>query len=167
MCVYVCVCVIFLLHSIVLFYSSILLLWYVGYDDFISMNNVFVFVLIIIIFLLVLSLANMKMNILEKSPFSISHELFYFSLFLLFVYFCISSIYIFLINFWWISVYLSSGVYIVSLTLILFFVPSLSQSVGISFCDSFSFYFTLYHSRSLYDITRFDMIYCIIWYCIW
>ena len=49
-CVCVCVCVIFLHHSVVLFYSSILLLWYVGYDDFISMNNVFVFVLIIIIF---------------------------------------------------------------------------------------------------------------------
>ena len=32
-CVCVCVCVIFLHHSIVLFYSSILLLWYVGYDD--------------------------------------------------------------------------------------------------------------------------------------
>ena len=49
-CVCVCVCffVIFLHHSVVLFSSSILLLWYVGYDDFISMNNVFVFVLIII-----------------------------------------------------------------------------------------------------------------------
>ena len=49
-CVCVCVCVIFLHHSVVLFYSSILLLWYVGYDHFISMSNVFVFVLIIIIF---------------------------------------------------------------------------------------------------------------------
>ena len=49
-CTCVCVCVIFLHHSVVLFYSSILLLWYVDYDDFISMNNVFVFVLIIIIF---------------------------------------------------------------------------------------------------------------------
>ena len=48
-CVCVCVCVIFLhdiiwsVKSVVLFYSSILLLWYVGYDDFISMNNVFVY----------------------------------------------------------------------------------------------------------------------------
>ena len=75
-----CVCVIFFHDSVVLFYSSILLLWYIGYDDFISMNNVFVFVLIIIILLLVLSLANMKMNILEKSPFSISYGLLYFSL---------------------------------------------------------------------------------------
>ena len=49
-CVCVCVCVMFLHHSVVLFYSSILLLWYVGHDDFISKNNVFVFVLIIIIF---------------------------------------------------------------------------------------------------------------------
>ena len=98
-CVCVCVCVVFLHHSVVLFYSSILLLWYVGYDDFISMNNVFVFVLIILIFLLVLSLANMKMNILEKSPFSISDEFLYFSLFLHFIYFCISSKYIFLINY--------------------------------------------------------------------
>ena len=49
-CVCVCVCVIFLHHSVILFSSSILLLWYVGYDDFISMNNVFVIVLIIIIF---------------------------------------------------------------------------------------------------------------------
>ena len=99
-CTCVCVCVIFLLHSIVLFYSSILLLWYVGYDDFISMNNVYVFVSIIIISLLVLSLANMKTNILEKSLFSISDEFLYFSLFLHFIYFyfCISSIYIFLIN---------------------------------------------------------------------
>ena len=39
---------------------------------------------IIIIFLLVLLLANMKMNILEKSLFSISHELLYSSLFLLY-----------------------------------------------------------------------------------
>ena len=36
----ICVCYIFLHHSVVLFYSSILLLWYIGYDDFISMNNV-------------------------------------------------------------------------------------------------------------------------------
>ena len=66
-CTSVCVCVIFLHHSVILFYSSILLLLYVGYDDFISMSNVFVFVFvsIIIISLLVLLLANMKMNILE------------------------------------------------------------------------------------------------------
>ena len=66
-------------------------------------------------------------------------------------------------------VLLSSSIFILSLTLILFFVPSLSQSVGISFCDSFSFSFSfsLYHCQSLYDITRFCMIYCIIWYCIW
>ena len=86
-CLCVCMCVIFLHHSVVLFYSYILLLWYVGYDDFISMNNVFVFVLIIINFLLVLLLANMKMNILEKSPFSISDGLFYFYLFFHFIYF--------------------------------------------------------------------------------
>ena len=92
------------------------------------MNNVFVFVLIILILLLVLSLANMKMNILEKSPFSISHGLLYFSVFLHFIYFFISSIYIFLINFCF-SVFLSSGVFILSQTLLLFFVPSLSQSV--------------------------------------
>ena len=72
-CMCVCMCVIFLHHSVVLFYSSILLLWYVGYDDFISMNIVFVFVLIILILLLVLSPAYMKMNILEKSIISISH----------------------------------------------------------------------------------------------
>ena len=145
-CVCVCVCVLFLHHSVVLFCSSILLLWYVGYDDFISMSNVFVFVLIIIIFLLVLLLAYMKMNILEKSPFSISDGLFYFSLFLHFIYFCISSKYIFLINYCF-SFFLSSGVFILSLTLILFFVPTLSQS--------------------FYDITRFDMMYWIIWYFMW
>ena len=51
-CAYVCVgvCAIFLHHSIVLFYSYILLLWYVEYDDFISMSNVFLIVLIIIFF---------------------------------------------------------------------------------------------------------------------
>ena len=95
-----CVCVIFLLHSVVLFYSYILLLWHAGYDDFISMNNVFVFVLIIIILLLVLLLANMKMNILEKSLFSISDKFLYFSLFLHFIFLhYFSSIYIFLINY--------------------------------------------------------------------
>ena len=118
------------------------------------MNNVFVFVLIIIISSLVLLLANIKINILEKSPISISHKFLYFSLFLHFIYFCISSIYIFLINFCF-SVFLSSGVFIFSRILILFFVPSLSQSVGISFYDtfSFSFSFSLYHCQSLYDIT--------------
>ena len=168
MCVCVCVCVVFLHHSVVLFYSSILLLWYVGCDDFISMNNVFVFVLIILILLLVLLLANMKMNILEKSLISISHEFLYFSLFLHFIYFFISSKYIFLINYCF-SVFLSSGVFILSQTLLLFFVPSLSQSVGIPFNDSFSFSFSfsLYHCQSLYDITRFYMMYWIIWYCIW
>ena len=102
---HMCVCVTFLHHSVwyvksvFLFYSSILLLWYVGYDDFISMNNVFVFVIIIIICLLVLSLANMKINILEKFLFSISHVFFYFSSFLHFIYFWIFSLYVFLINF--------------------------------------------------------------------
>ena len=118
--------------------------------------------------MLVLLLANMKMNILEKSLFSISDEFLYFSLLFHFIYFCISSIYIFLINYCF-SFFLSSGVFILSLTLILFFVPTLSQSVCISFCDSFSFSFSfsLYYCQSLYDITRFYMIYCIIWYCIW
>ena len=127
------------------------------------MSNVIVFVLIIIFFLLVLSLANMKMNILEKSPFSISDEFLYFPLFLHFIYFCISSIYIFLINYCF-SFFLSSGVFIFSQTLIFFFVSSLSQSVGIPFNDSFSFSFSfsLYHCQSLYDITRFYMMYCII-----
>ena len=45
-CVCVCMCVILLHHSVVLFYSSILLLWHVGYDDFISMNNVIVIVFV-------------------------------------------------------------------------------------------------------------------------
>ena len=128
-CVCVCVCVIFLHHSVwyvksvVLFYSSILLLWYVGYDYFISMNNVIVFVFIILISLLVLLLANMKMNILEESLFSISHKFLYFSSFLHFIYFCASSKYIFLINYCF-SLFLFSGVFILSLTLtlILFFV---------------------------------------------
>ena len=171
MCVCVCVCVIFLHHSVILFYSSILLLWCIGYDDFISMSNVIVFVLIIIILLLVLLLANMKMNILEKSLFSISHGLLYFSLFLHFIYFCISSIYIFLINFCF-SFFLSSGVFILSPTLVLFFVsflPSLSLLVFlfVILSFSFSFSFSLYHCQSLYDITRFYMMYCIIWYCMW
>ena len=93
-CVCVCECVIFFhdsvwyVKSVVLFYSYILLLWYVGCDDFISMSNGFAFVLIMIISLLVLSLANMKINILEKSLFSIFHEFLYFSLFLHFIYFC-------------------------------------------------------------------------------
>ena len=143
----VCVCVIFLHHSVVLFYSSIWLLWYVGYDDFISMNNVFVFVLIILTSLLVLSLANMKMNILEKSLFSISHEFLYFSLFLHFNFLhYFSSKYIFLINYCF-SVFLSSSIFIFSLTLTLFLFISLSQS--------------------FYDITRFDMIWFdLIWYVI-
>ena len=136
---HMCVCVIFLHHSVILFYSSILLLWCVGYDYFISMSNVivFVFVLMILTSLLVLSLANMKINILEKSLFSISDGLLYFSLFLHFIYFCVSSIHIFLINYCF-SFFLSSSVFILSLTLTLFLFISLSQS--------------------FYDITRFDMI---------
>ena len=47
-CMFVCVCVCCILASYVI--CDILLLWYVGYDDFISMSNVFVFVLIIIFF---------------------------------------------------------------------------------------------------------------------
>ena len=141
-------------------------MWYVRFDDFISMSNVIVFVLTIIISLLVLLLAFMKIDILEKSLLSISHKFLYFSLFLHFIYFWISTKYIFLINYYF-FVFLSSSIFILSLTLILFFVPTLSQSVCISFCDSFSFSFSLYHCQSLYDITRFDMIYCIIWYCIW
>ena len=74
-CVYVCVCYILAsscvwqVKSAVLFYSYILLLWYVGYDDYISMSNVIVIVIVLItiILLLVLSLANMKIDILEKS----------------------------------------------------------------------------------------------------
>ena len=117
----VCVCVIFFDHSVILFSSSIWLLWYIGYDDFISMNNVIVFVLIILILLLVSLLANMKIDILEKSPFSISHKFLYFSLFFHFIFLhYLSSIYIFLINFCF-SVFLSCGVLILSLTLILFF----------------------------------------------
>ena len=123
------------------------------------MKNVFVFVFVflIIISLLVLLLANMEIATLEKYLFSISHKFLYFSLFFHFIYFCISSLYIFLINFCF-SVFLSSGVFILSPTL------SLSRSVGISFCDSlslslsFSFSFSLYHCQSLYGITRFDMI---------
>ena len=124
----------------------------IHYDDFISMSNVFV--LMIFICLIVLLLANMEIAILEKYLFSISHKFLYFFLFFHFIYFCISSIYIFLINYCF-SVFLSSGVFILSLTL------SLSQSVGISFYDSFSFSFSfsLYHCQSLYDITRFYMIY--------
>ena len=129
------------------------------------MNNVIVFVIVLIIIIssLVLLHANMKMNILEKSLFSISDEVLYFSLFLYFIYFCISSTYIFLINYCCLfSFFLISDIFILSQTLILFFFLSLSQSVGIPFCDTFSFSFSLYHSQSLYDITRFDMMYCTI-----
>ena len=65
----------------------------------IIMNNVIVIVLIMIIALLVLSLANMKMNILEKSLFSVSHELLYSSLFLLYF----SFLFIFVILFLYLS----------------------------------------------------------------
>ena len=102
--------------SVVLFYSCILLLWYVGYDDFTSMNNVFV--LLIIISLLVLLLANMKIAILEKYLFSISDDFLHFFLFFHFIYFCISSIYIFLINFSSLFLlFLFSSIFILSLTL--------------------------------------------------
>ena len=111
-------------------------------DYFITMTDdfVFVFVLIIIVFvsLLVLLLANMKINILEKSPFSISDEFLYFSLFLHFIYFCISSIYIFPINFCF-SVFLSSSVFIFSQTLILFFV-FFFLSFTLSVCWYFFFF---------------------------
>ena len=110
------------------------------------MNNVFVFVLIIIISSLVLLHANMKMNILEKSPFSISVEFLYFSLFLHFNYFCISSIYIFLINFCF-SVFLSSGVFIsVSVSFYLFFYLTLLLCF---YCFSYPHFISfLFTSRS-------------------
>ena len=98
-CVCVCECVVFLHHSVWevksvdLFYSSILFLWYVGDDDIISMNNVFVLtIIIIIIFLFVLSLAHMKINILEKSLSNFS--LIFCILF--FLIFCISLMHIYL-----------------------------------------------------------------------
>ena len=82
----------------------------------------------------------------------------YFFIFLFFI----SSIYIFLMNFCF-SVFLFSSIFILSLTLMLFFVPSLSQSVGISIYDSlsFSFSFNLYHCQSLYDITWCNSIFII------
>ena len=137
MCVCVCVCYILVHHSVwyvksvILFYSYISLLWYVGYDDFISMSNVIVFVLIILILLLVLLLAYMKMNILEKSLISISHDIFISSLFLhfFFILFCISSKHIFLIIFC-LSVFLSSSI--------------------------FTFSFSMYHCQSLF--VWFDII---------
>ena len=119
MCVYVSV----------LYSCIIVLFYYIGYDDFISMNNVFVFVLIIIS-LLVLLLANMKMNILEKSLLSISHKFLYFSLFLHFIYFWISSKYIFLINFCF-SFFLFSSIFVFSLTLMLFFFFSFFHSLSL------------------------------------
>ena len=94
-----CVCVIFLHHRVVLSYSYILLLWYVGYDDFISMSNVFVIVLIIIIFCLCRRLLIWSLIFLRNPLFFISDKLLFF-------------------------VCLFSGVFILSqtLTLILFFV---------------------------------------------
>ena len=65
-CVCVCVCVIFLHHSVILFYSYILLLWYVWYDDFISMSNVFVFVLITIIYQKYVYRGDTKINKMKK-----------------------------------------------------------------------------------------------------
>ena len=137
-CTCVCVCVIFLHHSVVLFYSYILLLWYIGYDDFISMNNVFVFVLIIIILLLVLLLANMKMNILEKSLFSISHKFLYISVFLHWCIF-VSPLCTYIFHFLF-SSFLSSGVFTFSLTLTLFLFLSFTLSV----CWYFFLWFFLF-----------------------
>ena len=138
----VCVCVIFLHHSVVLFYSSISLLWYVGYDDFISMSNVFVFVLRIIILLLVLLLAYMKMNILEKSLISISHEFLYFSLFLHFIYFCISSIYMFLINYCF-SFFISLSLFHICMIFIFFVVFIFINPYSIFFLCSFFYIFCI------------------------
>ena len=84
----VCVCVIFLHHSVVLFYSSILLLWYVGYDDFISMSNVFVFVLMIIIFSLFCCLLIWRWIFLRNPSFQ------FFMNFCIFLYFFILFIFV-------------------------------------------------------------------------
>ena len=82
-----CVCVIFLHHSVVLFSSSILLLWYVGYDDFISMSNVFVFVLIIIILLLVCCLLIWRWIFLRNPPSQFLMDLYIFLyFFILFIF---------------------------------------------------------------------------------
>ena len=117
--------------------------------------------LIIIICLLVWLLACMKMNKFDK--ISLNFSSMFYLLFFLSVFFnsFISSIY-YISDKCMVFVFFSSGVFILSLTLILFFVSSLSQSVGISYHDYFSFSFSLYHFQSLYDITRFDMICCII-----
>ena len=159
----VCVCVIFLHHSVILFYSSISLLWYVGYDDFISMSNVFVIVLIIIFSSLCCCLLIWRWIFLRNPSFQFLMNFCIFLYFFILFIICIFSKNIFFDKFLY-FVFLSSGIFILSLTLIFFFVSSLSQSVGISFCDSFSFSFSfsLYHCQSLYDITRFDMIWFIV-----
>ena len=128
-----------------------------------SSDLVFVIVLIIIILLLVLLLANMKMNILEKSFFSISDEFLYFSSFFHFIY-LLSPLNTY---FWQIlvfSFYISSSIFILSLnlTLILFFVSpfhSLSLLVFIFvillLCLSLLVCITVSHFMILIDLIWF------------
>ena len=123
-----------------------------------------IFILIIIIFLLVLLHANMKMNILEESLISISVEFLYFSLFLHFIYFWISSIYIFLINYCF-SVFLSSGVFICSQTLILFFFLSFLHSLSLLVFLFVILFLSLSHLVCIsvsHFMILFDLMWCII-----
>ena len=144
------------MKSIVFFYSYILLLWYVGYDDFISMNNVIVIVLITIISLLVLSLAYMKMNILEKFLLLISDKFIDFSVFLFFIFFIFYHLYIRVSDIIVFSVFLSSSIFIFCLTLTLFcFFHFYSVSLSV----------TLWYYLIWYDVLYNLILYMIIWYC--
>ena len=133
-CMCMCVCVIFLHHSVVLFYSYILLLWYVGYDDFISLSNVFVCFCFNNIYFpsLCCRLLIWRWIFLRNPSYQFLMNFCIFLYFFIFLFLHLFDVHT-SDNFLF-YVFLSSGVFILSLTptLILFFFPSLSQSVSLS-----------------------------------
>ena len=159
-----------------MFYSYISWLWYVGYDDLISMSNVFGYCFNnSYLFACLVACLYEDECIWWIPPFDFSSMFCLFFCISLFLYFVIilSPLYLYISYKVMFSIFLSSSILTFSLTLFLFlsFFLSLFQSVSFLTCDSFSFSFsysfTLYHCQSLNDIAWFDMIYCILWYYIW
>ena len=144
------------------------------------MNN-FTIVIIVIAFismivtsLLHLYLINMKISIVKIFLFILSLQVSFFPTFsVIFSFFLYSNCFLFLsLRVSPFSLLQSFICLLVSLLFsflfifyFLFFISYFSLSVC-CFCFLW-FFFSFNHSSLLYDITWFDMIYSIIWYCMW
>ena len=150
------------MESIVLFCSYILLLWYVGYDDIISMNNGFVFVLTILTFLRVLLLCLDGDEYFWEIPLSNMSKFLYLSSF--FYFFILYLLCIHISDNILFSIFLSSGVFIFSQTLTLYFFLSFYLSFTLSVCSIFYLWFIIIFFCSvvlsvIFFLVKFDIIY--------